>query len=196
MDLLFFNHFDECVRLSGGRAVRHPPLQTATHRCNPISSELCSKGNHFVYWKARTLLSNRVWLDLFVWNSGQGLNQSMRKESRSRRADRAARVAFYGFYASEMQARGSPLFFEVHIEKFMEKISRIFLIISHFSQIFFAFFANFFPFSTNFSLFLRNFSETAHREKELGTPRMQGSTIGFPDKRFQTKNLFSFLVKV
>ena len=174
MDLLVFNHFDECVRLSGGRAVRHPPLQTATHRCTPISSELCSKGNHFVYWKARTLLSNRVWLDLFVWNSGQGLNQSMQKESRSRRADRAARVAFYGFYASEMQARGSPLFFEVHIEKFMEKISRIFLIISHFSQTFFANFRFFFryllPFSRNFSLFLRNFLRDCTSRKRVGNP--------------------------
>ena len=57
----------------------------------------------------------------------------------------------------------------------MEKISRIFLIISHLSQTFFANFSSFsrylLPFSRNFSLFLRNFSETAHREKEWGNPR-------------------------
>jgi len=91
MDLLVFNQLDGCVRLSDGSAVRHPPLQIDAP---PITSELCSKRNHFAYWKARGGVLYTVSLSVSVRNRGQGVNQSMQKKS-GFRGEYSALVAYH-----------------------------------------------------------------------------------------------------
>ncbi len=68
---------------------------------------------------------------------------------RSPFSDLRKTALFYPRDAAFFTSEGIPTLFlgaQLHIEKFMEKISQKFLIISHFSQTFLTFFMNFSPF--------------------------------------------------